>query len=175
MKKCFKCNQTKALSEFYAHKQMPDGHLNKCKDCTKLDVSTRDNILKKDPKYVESQRRIKRKCYHNIKHKSSKPTTEKKANTMKKYYEKYPEKAQARIIMRDLPKAINGNWHHWSYNIKDCKDLIDIAIKDHMKAHRFLIYDQERMMYRRCDNLELLDTKKKHLEYILDCITNKPD
>ena len=45
-KKCFKCGVEKPIEEFYKHPQMADGHLGKCKACTKNDVSTnyRENV-----------------------------------------------------------------------------------------------------------------------------------
>ena len=38
-KTCFRCSGTLPLSEFYRHPRMADGHLGKCKACTRADVS----------------------------------------------------------------------------------------------------------------------------------------
>ena len=37
VKTCFKCDKEKPLADFYKHPQMGDGHLNKCKACTRAD------------------------------------------------------------------------------------------------------------------------------------------
>lgn len=42
-KECFKCKTTKSLEDFYKHPKMPDGHVNKCKECNKNDVTANRN------------------------------------------------------------------------------------------------------------------------------------
>ena len=54
MKVCFECSIKKPLCEFYTHKKSKDGHVNKCKDCTKKDVHA--NRLKNIEKIREYDR-----------------------------------------------------------------------------------------------------------------------
>ena len=54
-KTCFKCGYRKPVAEFYHHPRMADGRLNKCKVCTKSDVSL--NYRAKRRQYAEYERK----------------------------------------------------------------------------------------------------------------------
>jgi len=176
MKKiCFKCGVEKELTEYYAHKQMGDGHLNKCKDCARKDVDEREKKLRTDPNWVEKEKIRSREKYHRLNYKNiHKPTPERKKEIMKAYHDRYPEKKISRSMLGKTKPKVSGNeLHHWSYNIEHAKDVIELTVLDHNKAHRYMIYDQERMMYRRVDTNELLDTRQRHEDYLIDVIQNK--
>jgi hypothetical protein len=189
-KQCFKCKVIKPLTEFYKHLKMKDGTVNKCKDCNKNDV--KGNYLEhiKDPNYIEKERKRGREKHHRLYNESNKFTIDENFRIVKtdkeilkqrrliarqNHFLKFPEKFASTKYntWRLVTKGFEG--HHWSYNIEHVYELIELTPKNHKKAHRFIVYDQERFMYRRFDTNELLDTKEKHEEFILWCIANKED
>lgn len=82
-KRCFKCGRKKALSLFYAHPKMADGHLGKCKSCTKKDVRTRYEIKALEIQAWDRER--------------SQKAERKKAQVrhLRAFRSKYPQKAKA--------------------------------------------------------------------------------
>jgi hypothetical protein len=71
-KRCFKCLCELPLSDFYRHTEMRDGHLNKCKTCTKKDVTEHrqtnidsvreyDKLRSRLPHRVALQKDVRRK------------------------------------------------------------------------------------------------------------------
>ncbi len=167
-KTCFKCGELKHLDEYYTHNAMMDGHLNKCKDCTKKDVKAREVALLKTPGYREKERKRGRDKYHRLgykgKHKPAKES-EKIRNRSRRIM--FPEKYKATNASQRIPIE-KDHRHHWSYNKEHWTDIIDLTMEEHSTIHRYMVYDQERMMYRECVSGILLDTKESHLKLLKD-------
>lgn len=173
-KKCIKCNNIKSLDQYYRHIQMSDGHLNKCKECTKLDSLKRYNTIISDPEHLEKERKRHRLKYHRLHDKWNKSNKDHR----EKWNKKFPEKIKAKNICRKVPMDDGYQRHHWSYNKEHLINVIKVKSSEHKFYHRFLNYDQKQMMYRTICEFDgfpaglLLDSKEIHIMYMQFCKVN---
>ncbi len=82
MKKCFVCNRTKRVFDFYKHPRMKDGLLGKCKACCRAQSAKRRAQKLLDPQWLAAERE---RC--------------RERNQRLGYWEKYrPKTKKARLI-----------------------------------------------------------------------------
>lgn len=146
-KKCFKCEETKSLSQFYKHRETLDGHLNKCKDCSRKDaVEHRKKNLERIRHYDRNRpnhdERVRKNC---IRARASGLDR----GRSRRYEEKYPEKSTAHTITRNAirdgrlktePCVVCGNdkaeAHHEDYSRP--LDVLWLCKFHHALRHREL-------------------------------------
>lgn len=166
MKSCILCNSNKEISDFYKHKEMSDGHLNKCKSCCKEQASKRMHKFREDPMWIEKEKERAREKYHRLGYRDKhKPSKEQKKAIISRYIQKYPEKQAAKEAISKYSKKKGFQLHHWSYNKEHYRDVIELLVSEHNLLHRHMNYDQERKMYRDKAG-HLLGTKESHLELL---------
>ena len=153
-KACMSCGAIKPLSEFYKNNKMADGHINRCVPCQKVAAKGWYNICRQNPEWVEKEKRRGREKQRRLYR--GKPTYKPRKSD---YREKYPEKYAASIRSKRVPAPDGLNRHHWSYRKEHWCDVLFLSILTHNKYHRYMVYDQERMMYRTPSGV-LLDTRE---------------
>lgn len=101
-KKCIKCNLEFNIEKFYKHKQMADGHLNKCKECCKNDVQKNYEVKKE---YYQEYDKKRAKLSHRVEVRKQYMQTEagKKSHfkAVKKFRENNKEKRIAHSLINN--------------------------------------------------------------------------
>ena len=164
-KVCFKCGKEKPLSEFYKHPQMSDGHLNKCKECTKSDVKKDYNRKSKDVSWVEKERARGREKYHRLGYKD-KDWTNKTRRDFK----------VSGNIHRDLERKgidMEGkDAHHWNYNKP--RSVILLSTLAHHRIHQYVKASRSDKYLYTLDG-ECLDTEEKTISYYKKVLSQYTD
>lgn len=160
-KKCFKCRATKPLSDFYLHPRMGDGHLNKCKECTKSDVKRRYSILSSDEKWVKKERERNREKFKRLGYKGA----------FRHIRSICPLEANIARKLRARGYDTNGKEaHHWNYNLP--YSIFLLTRKAHKCIHQYIKVNYSNKYCYTLDGIKI-DTEEKAVSIFSSVLRDK--
>lgn len=135
-KECFKCKSVKPLTEFYKHKYMADGHLNKCKECAKNDVAKHreeniEAIREYDRKRSNLPHRVKQRKEINEKWRKDHPDRKNAHTKLRRAVKNGVVKQQPCWVCGEKAEA-----HHPDYSRP--LDVVWLCTIHHRQAHALL-------------------------------------
>lgn len=164
-KRCFKCGEVKPLSEFYKHPMMADGHLNKCKDCTKRDAKKDYDRKIKDLSWADKERARGREKYHRLGYKDK--------DWANKTRKDFLGTDNTRRALKIRGYNLDGKEaHHWNYNLPH--SVILLSRKAHHRIHKNITVSRKDKFCYTLDD-RCLDTEEKTLEYYSHVLSKYDD
>jgi hypothetical protein len=150
LKTCFKCGVERPISEFYKHSRMGDGHLNKCKECTKSDVRKhRAENLDKIQAYDRSRGNLPHRVAARMEYQQTEAYRQSHKESLNRYFEKFPNRRKAQVIagnairdgrLKRQPCLIcgeRGEAHHPDYDAP--LDVVWLCTTHHKQAHALAV------------------------------------
>lgn len=168
-KVCFKCGRDLPLSEYYKHSRMADGHLNKCKECTKKDVHTKYVENAQDPSYVEKERARGRDKYKRL-YGNFNPEifdTRPKVRRFEMYSRTSMTRDTRRRVQARYPELVltpDICVHHWTYSRPYHVYLV--SKKTHTEIHHLTRYIIDCDCFADLTTGEMLDTVEKYSAWL---------
>lgn len=155
-KVCFKCGRELPLSEFYKHPRMGDGHLNKCKDCTKRDMHLQHYRNMEDPERAEKERARGKDKYRRLY--AGKPRVS----------VSHPENRSTRAFFERRGIDCSGyELHHWNYNLRN--DIFFLTPSEHKRVHLKMKFDKDTNMF--CYKGNILASRSAHESAIREILS----